>query len=322
MYARRRFVFVQIVACLLATARIAHAQNPPPDSAKSLRIGLLPPATSTPEALSVERGVRLGADEAKQTARLFGKDVRLYEASAGGDAAASALRLLSERQVQLIIGASAADAATLSAFAEQHHLLFINAASRAQSLRAACRRYTFHVAASEAMYANAAATGASGSSLRAALTGGADGADSVALWVSTLERYGAAQINARYRNRFHAGMDGDAWAGWFAVKVASESALRAGSSEPGRLLVYLESSSTSFDGHKGWPLSFRIAEHQLRQPLYVITRSGRSAGAQTTRDVPELRDASTPTSGEPARLNHTLDRLVASPTAPRCQWRR
>lgn len=321
MYARRRFVLVQFVVCVLATGRTGHAQDPQPGVAKSLRIGLLTPVGSNPEALSVERGVRLGAEEAKQTANLFGNDVQLYEASTGTDAAAAALRLLSGRQVQVIIGASAADAPALSEFAERHHLLFINAASRAQGLRAACRRYTFHVAASEAMYSNAAAMRASGTSLRA-LTGAGDAGDSIALWTSTLERYGAAQINDRYRGRFHAGMDGEAWAGWFAVKVASESALRAGSAEPARLLVYLESPGTSFDGHKGWPLSFRIAEHQLRQPLYVIMRSGKSAAAEKTRDVPELRDASSPGTGEPARLNHALDRLIASPTVPRCQWTR
>jgi len=321
MYARRHFFFVQFVALLLATARIGHAQNRHPVPGKSLRIGLLTPVRSTPEAASVVRGVRLGADEANQTARLFGNDVQLYEASAGADPAAAALRLLSERQVQVIISASAADAPALSALADQRRVLFINAASRAQSLRAACHRYTFHVAASDAMYSNAAAAGSSGNSLRAALMGGTDDADSVSLWVSTLERYGAAQINDRYRSRFHTGMDGDAWAGWFAVKVASESALRAGSSEPARLLVYLESPATSFDGHKGWPLSFRIADHQLRQPLYVITRSGKSTGPQKTRDVPELRDATSAGGAEAAPLNHALDRLIASPTAPRCHWK-
>jgi len=304
MYARRRFAFVRFVTCLLAMARVAHAQNPQQGAGKSLRIGMLTSVRSNPEALSVERGVRLGAEEAKQTAHLFGSDVQLYEASAAGDAAAAALRLLSERQVQVIIGTSASDAPALSEFAERHHLLFINAASRAQSLRAACRRYTFHVAASQVMYSNAAAMGAPGTSLRAALTGGADAGDSVALWVSTLDLYGEPARPG------------------IAVKVVSESALRAKSAEPARLLVYLESAATSFDGHKGWPLSFRIADHQLRQPLYVIPRAGKSAATQKPRDVPELRDASSPGTAEPARLNHALDRLIASPTAPRCQWKR
>ena len=116
-------------------------------------------------------------------------------------------------------------------------------------------------------------------------------------------------------------MDGGAWAGWFAVKLISEAALRARSSEPAKLLAYLELPSTSFDGHKGWPLSFRGADHQLREPLYVVIPVASPSGAARFRDVPELRGSSSATTGEdPARLNHLLDRLIASPTAPRCQW--
>src|SRR5436189_254169 len=63
--------------------------------------------------------------------------------------------------------------------------------------------------------------------------------DSVVLWDSTLQRYGASQINDRYHARFGVGMDGGAWAGWVAVKIAAEAALRARSSEPSRLLAYL-----------------------------------------------------------------------------------
>jgi hypothetical protein len=54
-------------------------------------------------------------------------------------------------------------------------------------------------------------------------------------------------------------MDGAAWAGWFAVKVAWESFLRSKPVE-----------SIEFDGHKGAPLTFRSWDHQLRQPLYAV----------------------------------------------------
>ena len=141
------------------------------------------------------------------------------------------------------------------------------------------------------------------------------------LWGSTLERYGASQLNDRYRAKYHLDMDGGAWAGWFAMKLISESSLRAGSNQAARLLAYLESPATSFDGHKGWPLNFRSADHQLREPLYVWVGASSANGARRFRDVPELRgDSPTPGREDPARLNQSLDRLIASPTTPRCQW--
>src|SRR5438270_2271553 len=141
-------------------------------------------------------------------------------------------------------------------------------------LRAACRRHTFHVEASDSMYAAA---------LR--LAGGR--ADSALLWIGTLERYGASQINGRYRNKYRMPMDAGAWAGWVAIKIAAEAALRAHSTHAAALVSYLEARSTSFDGHKGWPLTFRPGDHQLRQPLYVVVGAGNRAGPGV-RDVPPL----------------------------------
>lgn len=323
MYVSRHIFVRVLIAVLVAPALTVGAQNQRSAATNALRIGLLSSLRPDTHSTSIERGVRLGADEAKQTANLFGNDVQLYTAPAGSNVVATARRLLSERQIQVLIAASAADAEALSTLAEERHILFFNVASPAQSLRVACRRYTFHVDASEAMFRNAtllARRTASPSHGPAART--ADN-DSIALWEATLERYGASQINGRYRAKYRIGMDDGAWAGWFAVKVASESALRARSTEADKLLVYLESPTTSFDGHKGWPLSFRTADHQLRQPLYLVAKGGTGARHQTSSDVPELRGAAgSGVAGPPARLNQVLDRIIASPTAPRCQWRR
>ena len=294
-----------------------------------LRIGLVTSSSASPppSEAAVARGVRLGTAEAKQTAALFGNNVDIYEAEgAGSGALTAAERLLSVRKVQVLIGASAADADALSKFAELHHLLFVNAASRSQALRAACRRYTFHVEATDAMYANAAevahhwpATMSASASARLA----GSGRDSVTLWGPSLERFGANQLNGRYRDRYHLWMDGFAWAGWAAAKFAAESALRTHSTLPSKLMAYLESPASQFDGHKGWPLTFRMADHQLRQPLYIAMLMG--AGGYRFRDVPELRDDfSLGANGEagsrpPYRM---LDSLIASPGARACKWRR
>jgi hypothetical protein len=116
-------------------------------------------------------------------------------------------------------------------------------------------------------------------------------------------------------------MDGNAWAGWAAVKIAAEAALRTGSNDPVKLLGFLESPTSQFDGHKGWPLTFRIADHQLRQPLYVVSRDTSAGSHQLLRDVPELRATSSASSSpDVRRTSQVLDRLISGPTVPRCPW--
>jgi ABC-type branched-subunit amino acid transport system substrate-binding protein len=269
VYATRQN-FITLFSLLVAAVSPAKAVAQTP---LSLRIGLVARPNPAPSAASIARGVQLGAAEAEATASLFGGSVALFEESFAGTAQYAAMRLLSQRKVQVLIGSSPEDADALSRFAESHGLIFFNAASRASILRTACRRHTFHVEASDSMYATAAGRGAAG-------------AGSAVLWSPSLEKYGASQINERFRARYHLPMDGSAWAGWVAVKIAAEAALRARSTGAGALLSYLEASSTSFDGHKGWPLSFRSRDHQLRQPLYVAVRSPQLP--PSFREVPQL----------------------------------
>ena len=79
------------------------------------------------------------------------------------------------------------------------------------------------------------------------------------LWRPDLERYGAAQLNQRFRARFGYGMDENAWAGWFAIKLAVEAMLRSRQRDPVALAHWLGESDARpvFDGHKGSGLSFR-----------------------------------------------------------------
>jgi ABC transporter substrate binding protein (PQQ-dependent alcohol dehydrogenase system) len=104
----------------------------------------------------------------------------------------------------------------------------------------------------------------------------------IVLWTSSLEKYGASQLNDRFHARFGYPMDSPAWAGWFAVKIVWESMLRATGAD--RLRDTLASTKTQFDGHKGAPLSFRAWDHQLRQPLYA-TGSGADG---RPREIPDI----------------------------------
>lgn len=82
-------------------------------------------------------------------------------------------------------------------------------------------------------------------------------------WDSKGEKFGAAQLNARYQAAYSRPMTSDAWAGWFAVKVLWEAAVRSQSAEPRSIQEYLQSPRATFDGHLGRPLRFDPETHRL-----------------------------------------------------------
>jgi hypothetical protein len=266
----------------------ADAQQPNGDT---LRIGLVLPdsAARTGEMRSAARGVRMGVEEAARSAALFGRTVVLIE---GDDAD----RLVTDGRVQALLGGFAeAECRALRDVAEARGVIWLDLGCDADALRGReCRPMSFHLAPSAAMRTDAAA--------QAAVAGGR-----VEAWDARLERFGADQLNQRFRARFGEGMDSRGWVGWFAVKLLWESTLRARSAAPGALLRWLESDAAQFDGHKGRPLSFRTWDHQLRQPLYVT-----SPAAPNPVEVPRAA----PGTDESSR--HVLDRLGTPRTRTEC----
>ena len=270
-----------------------------------LRIGLVVPAGDAAMA-SVARGVRMGVREVAHTAGLMSHRVELVSAEGAGSVAesvAAADRLASEEGVAALVGGGdEAACRALGNIAEGAGVLFINTGCAADALRVECLRGVFHVQASDAMYAAALAARP------------ADAADATAavLWHPSLERFGAGQVNDRFRAAFPGeAMDGAAWAGWMAVKVLWEASLRARSTEPGGLRDYLAREGTQFDGHKGWPLSFRPWDHQLRQPLYLVAPAA-DGGTRVVGEVP-VRPAEGASSSR-----ELLDALGGAPSASAC----
>ncbi len=98
------------------------------------------------------------------------------------------------------------------------------------------------------------------------------------LWHHKLFRYGAEQLNGRFRDRSNRPLEAWGWASWIAVKILAETVLRAGTADAGELVRFLEKESAQFDGHKGKRLSFRSWDHQLRQPLYLVRAKTGPAG--------------------------------------------
>ena len=282
-----------LLAAPLTFVGDARAQQPGGDT---LRIGLVLPdsAARTADARSAARGVRMGVEEAARSASLFGRAVELVE---GADAA----RLVDQGRVQALLGGFATEECeALAAVAERKGVAFLSLGCDADVLRGAgCRQAAFHVAPSAAMLADAAAQ-----------AGVADGR--AATWDARLERFGADQLNQRFRARFGEEMDSQGWVGWFGVKVLWESTLRSRSVQPVMLLRYLQGDAAQFDGHKGRPLSFRRWDHQLRQPLYVAA-PGSPADAPPV-EVPRAAPGSEETSRD------LLDRLGTPQSRSACRF--
>jgi hypothetical protein len=198
----------------------------------ALRIALLLPGAG-PARESVRRGFRLGGEESGHTASLLGTVLDAVEVE--GEATPGLTALLG--------GWDEASARAGAALARAAGAVFLNVGADADSLRG-CGEM-LHVVPSRSMRPPGALA-----------------------WHPALERYGAAQLNARFAERFQAPMDEPAWCAWAAVKLAVETALRAG--DRARVGPALLSASLRFDGHKGMPLRFDPASGQLVQPLYLL----------------------------------------------------
>jgi len=289
---RRAFVRTAARGCALLLGAGSDFRFWPRDQ-ETLRIVFVAGADA-----AAARGVTLGVEEAARTGELFGRRVALMTVDSAD--AAAALFTRHAPAAALTGGSDEASCIALAELAAESGALFVNAGCRADGAPA-CHRSVFHVQASARMYADALA--ARGEDAAAAT-------DAV-LWHPSLERFGAAQLNDRYRARFGGGMDGAAWAGWMAVKALWEASLRARTTEAAGLREYLERDGTQLDGHKGWPLSFRAWDHRLRQPLYLVAPSADGA----TRVVGEIPARS---GDDGASSREQLDRLGGGPSASAC----
>jgi len=89
-------------------------------------------------------------------------------------------------------------------------------------------------------------------------------------WHAGLMKFGAEELNVRFRRRFGQPMDERSWHGWIAVKCAVELALRYPAGNPREQIA-----SLSLDGHKGMLLRFDPQDRHLIQPVYLIDAQGK-----------------------------------------------
>ncbi|MFO1349587.1 MAG: ABC transporter substrate-binding protein [Gammaproteobacteria bacterium] len=101
---------------------------------------------------------------------------------------------------------------------------------------------------------------------------GSEGLTSVA-WHWAWERQGAPQLNNRFQHQAKRDMRDVDWAAWVAVKAIAEAVQSTSSADFKILKDYLFGDTLQLDGFKGAPMSFRRWDHQLRQPLLLVTHN-------------------------------------------------
>ena len=97
---------------------------------------------------------------------------------------------------------------------------------------------------------------------------GAEGLVPVA-WHWTFERFGAPQLNQRFRRLAGRDMSSEDWAGWVAIRSIVDAIAQTGTAKRETVREMLASSELSVDLYKGVRGNFRDWSGQLRQPILL-----------------------------------------------------
>lgn len=90
-------------------------------------------------------------------------------------------------------------------------------------------------------------------------------------WHWAWDRHGAPQLNKRFLRKAKRWMTMYDWSAWMAIKAIAEAMQRTDGTDFNSIKNYLEGSEIVLDGFKGYPLSFREWNNQLRQPVFLTS---------------------------------------------------
>jgi hypothetical protein len=200
---------------------------------------------------SAWEGASQGLIEANMQGKFLGKTFKLTQLPGAGE-------ILKESNPAAVVVAG--DATTLRQVAEVlPGVPVFNVSLDDDEIRQQCGGSILHVLPSQAMKRDA---------LSQWKTKNPESDARALAWHSSAKKYSGAQLNDRFTQSFGMPMDDEAWAGWAAVKMLSDTVVRAQSGDPGRLLDFLR-NDLQFDGQKGADMSYR-KNGQLRQPILIV----------------------------------------------------
>ena len=234
------------VLLLSALPRTLHAPIATPP-----RIAVIAPSQSG----SWLFGARLGMEEAREIAHEMRRELHVVEIVPGTRLAAAAAHEAEAGTVVLVAGEDGEAWDALEEAVVSHELVLRDARPR-HPRDAPCLPRVFRVGLP---------------------AGSRDTDRTPALWHRSIVAEGVAELDERFRRRFGRAMDGAAWAGWFAVKVAAAATLGVDAPAPDRVEDFLRSQAAAFDGHKGEPLRFDAVDRRLIQRAYAVGDDGAAA---------------------------------------------
>ena len=216
---------------------------------------------------SAHTGVAQGIHEANLQGQFLGQNYSLEEFSGDEIDAIDA-----DKFIAIIVATGADNLAQAGARFKDHPVFNVSVHDNAP--REACAPNFLHVIPSAGMLDDAKAQW---------LQKNPDAEITTSGWHPDFVKFAARDLNKRYKKRFSRPMDQYAWAGWAAVKMASDSVARQNITEPGAMLEFLK-TGLAFDGQKGLDMDFRDTG-QLRQLVLVAGPEGELLGEAPVRGV-------------------------------------
>jgi len=92
-------------------------------------------------------------------------------------------------------------------------------------------------------------------------------------WHWAWERYGAPQLNQRFRRIADRDMTSSDWAAWVAARAIIESAVQTATIDPSVIAGAIHANDFAIDLYKGARGGFRRWDGQLRQPILLATHN-------------------------------------------------
>ncbi len=101
-------------------------------------------------------------------------------------------------------------------------------------------------------------------------------------WNVDFVKFAARDLNKRFKKAQKSEMNDEAWAGWAAIKMVSDTVARENLTNAGDMLEFLK-TNLSFDGQKGINMDFRNTG-QLRQPVLIV-ENGKTIAEAPVRGI-------------------------------------
>lgn len=217
----------------------------------------------------VWKGVQQGLSEANLQGRFLGQNYQIEVISE-----AELAKLTADDITAILVATDADHVLSVASMKQFAQVPVFNLTSDADKLRTACQSNLLNIPPSQKMKQDALAQWQDRNP---------DTAVEARSWHEDFKKFAASQLNNRFSKNQQGKMRDDAWAGWAAVKMLSDTVARTQNADSAVMLSYLR-DDLSFDGQKGDSATFRDTG-QLRQILLLVDDNNKIVAEAPLRGV-------------------------------------